>query len=176
MHARCRRSMVWVVSFLMVALAGWAGARRAAAADLQSILEAPCTQTAQVAAFAAPDWAEQGTESGTMGTEAPGMEKPGAMSCTSNKGCHDTKMWCSKPNGHCKGKGECMAKPDVCPDVVDPVCGCNGRTYNNECMAHRAGVNVSHTGKCKTRHKSTKSTATKSTSAAPATPATPSTP
>jgi hypothetical protein len=174
MHARCRRSMVWVVSFLMVALAGWAGARRAAAADLQSVLEAPCAQTAQVAAFAAPDWAEQGTESGTMGTEAPGMEKPMGHSCTTNGQCHDKKMWCSKPNGQCKGKGECMAKPDVCPDIVDPVCGCNGRTYNNECMAHRAGVNVRRTGKCTTpKKRSSKPAASSTSSSAPATPSTP---
>jgi hypothetical protein len=171
MQARCRRSIVWVVSFLMVALAGWAGARRAAAADLSSILEAPCAQT-QIAAVAAPDWAEQGTESGAMGTEA-GMEKPAGKSCTTNGQCHDTKMWCSKPNGHCKGKGECMGKPDVCPDVVDPVCGCNGKTYNNECMAHRAGVNVSHTGKCKPHKAAKKPAAAASDSAAPAAPSTP---
>src|SRR5947209_15333402 len=71
MQARCRRSVVWVVPFLMVALAGWAGARSAAAADLQSTLEAPCAQSVEVAAFAAPEWAAQ--ETGTMGTEAPPM-------------------------------------------------------------------------------------------------------
>jgi len=170
MQARCRRSLIWVVPFLVVALAGWVGARSAAASGFDAT-EAPC---AQVAAFAAPAWAAdmaadtaQGTEAPAMGSEAP-MEKPMGASCTTNKACHDTKMWCSKPNGHCKGKGDCMAKPDVCPDVVAPVCGCNGKTYNNECMAHRAGVNVAHDGKCK------KKTYTKTKPAEP--PAAPKTP
>jgi hypothetical protein len=168
MQARCRRSLIWVVPFLMVALAGWAGARSAAADGLEAF-EAPCAPTAQVAAFAAPEWAAQetgsaaaGTESGAMGSEPPGMEKPAGPSCTTNAQCHDTKMWCAKPNGHCKGKGACTAKPDVCPDVVAPVCGCNGKTYNNECMAHRAGVNVRADGKCKPK-KATKPAAAKST-------------
>src|SRR5262249_5459543 len=111
MQARCRRSLIWVVPFLMVAVAGWVGAQSAAAES-----PAPCFP---IAASTTPDWASdmaadtaQGTEAPAMGTEGGmGMEKP-MMSCTSNKQCKDTKMWCSKPNGKCKAKGECMAKPD----------------------------------------------------------------
>lgn len=186
MQARCRRSLIWAVPFAMVALAGWTGARSAAASGLDFMDEtAPCApaQGVDVAALAAPEWAQEtppatGTESTPppMATESTppaaatestppatgtGSTPPatgGGTSCTTNKQCHDTKMYCAKPNGHCKGKGECTAKPDVCPDVVAPVCGCNGRTYNNECMAHRAGVNVRHDGKCKPAKKSTKST------------------
>src|SRR5690349_4335894 len=105
MQARCRRSIAWVVPFLMVAGAGWA--RSAAAADLQGILDEPCAQSVDVAALAAPDWAAQetgtmGTESPAMGTEPPAMgsehppmgtETPGmekhAMACTTNGQCHD---------------------------------------------------------------------------------------
>jgi len=36
----------------------------------------------------------------------------------------------------------------VCIELYDPVCGCDGREYSNECFAFRAGVNVASTGSC----------------------------
>jgi hypothetical protein len=30
----------------------------------------------------------------------------------------------------------------------DPVCGCDGKTYDSRCFAHRAGVDIKHAGKC----------------------------
>jgi len=35
-----------------------------------------------------------------------------------------------------------------CPKLMDPVCGCNGRTYSNECLAQAAGVITYIPGKC----------------------------
>jgi predicted secreted protein len=44
--------------------------------------------------------------------------------------------------------GKCDAKPDLCPALVLPVCGCDGKTYNNSCEANRAGADVSASGEC----------------------------
>jgi hypothetical protein len=51
----------------------------------------------------------------------------------------------------CGRKGEtgiCIAQPRACPDIWDPVCGCDGRTYSSDCHAAAAGVDVDHAGEC----------------------------
>lgn len=43
----------------------------------------------------------------------------------------------------------CMARPaDGCPDLFDPVCGCDGRDYGNECEANAAGAAILFRGTC----------------------------
>jgi predicted secreted protein len=44
--------------------------------------------------------------------------------------------------------GKCEDKPQFCPAVIIPVCGCNGKTYNNSCEANRAGASVHKAGAC----------------------------
>jgi predicted secreted protein len=44
--------------------------------------------------------------------------------------------------------GTCTALPDMCPMVIMPVCGCDGKTYNNSCEANRGGVSVASNGQC----------------------------
>jgi hypothetical protein len=50
--------------------------------------------------------------------------------------------------GECQQTGSCQAKEVVCPDLVSPVCGCDGRNYTNSCRASVSGVSVDHTGDC----------------------------
>ncbi|MCZ7677430.1 MAG: Kazal-type serine protease inhibitor family protein [Sandaracinaceae bacterium] len=51
-------------------------------------------------------------------------------------------------NGSCSSgsPGVCAPRPDACPTIIAEVCGCDGRTYANECEANRAGVSVLHDG------------------------------
>jgi hypothetical protein len=44
--------------------------------------------------------------------------------------------------------GRCIVPPDGCVTLVDPVCGCNGQTYLNDCERARARAQLDHTGVC----------------------------
>ena len=57
--------------------------------------------------------------------------------------------WCDyEMCGVADGIGTCRPRPEACLDVYDPVCGCDGRTYSNDCYAHRAGADVASEGEC----------------------------
>jgi hypothetical protein len=64
-------------------------------------------------------------------------------------GC-DPGEFCKLNMGECccDFQGICLAIPDACPTVYDPVCGCDGLTYGNECEAEIVGVSVDYVGKC----------------------------
>ena len=44
--------------------------------------------------------------------------------------------------------GTCEVIPEFCTEQFDPVCGCDGETYGNACIAASAGVSVVSEGEC----------------------------
>jgi hypothetical protein len=59
--------------------------------------------------------------------------------------------FCKFPPGTCNvadRMGVCVSIPQACPDVWEPVCGCDGVTYGNPCEADAAGVSAARRGGC----------------------------
>jgi hypothetical protein len=62
--------------------------------------------------------------------------------------------FCEFPPGTCDivdNQGTCVEVPELCPDVFDPVCGCDGVTYSNDCERRRAMAQKAHDGPCEDR-------------------------
>lgn len=90
---------------------------------------------------------EDPTPDGLSCATFPFCGPPDPNRCTDND-CCDPGSYCEKTENDCDGVGFCSPRPDRCPDIVDPWCGCDGITYGNRCEAARAGVSVVHRGVC----------------------------
>ena len=63
----------------------------------------------------------------------------------------NSALWCQKAEGQCKAEdaaGTCDKAPAFCMRVSRPVCGCNGKTYANDCERQKAKVQLDHAGAC----------------------------
>ncbi len=81
----------------------------------------------------------------------------GSAVCTA--GCAPVRCWgwdadcgpaafCARAAGACDGAGTCAWRPEDCPPVVAPVCGCDGETWDSDCLAAQAGTGVDLEGAC----------------------------
>jgi len=78
------------------------------------------------------------------------LSRSAAQDCVIGDADACGKAFCQGPADayFCSGAGSCVESPEMCATYVDPVCGCDGETYSNECQAHVSGVNVANKGDC----------------------------
>lgn len=88
----------------------------------------------------------------------PLQARPTAQACGSRglAPCPDDQFCSFPPQASCgraDAPGVCMLRPEVCIEIFEPVCGCDGQEYPNECAANVAGVSADRAGTCKRKAK-----------------------
>lgn len=78
-------------------------------------------------------------------------DKGGSSACHDNADCDDGE-YCALSDGACldaDAEGFCHAlDASACPELDEPLCGCDGTTYGNGCEAGRLGVSIAYEGAC----------------------------
>lgn len=67
----------------------------------------------------------------------------------------DAGLFCEIAAGRCGAdmQGKCVRVPTVCTKQFKPVCGCDNKTYGNDCARQAAKVSKRHNGACRTPKK-----------------------
>ena len=87
--------------------------------------------------------------------QEPGREyRPQGRTCGGIAGLSCRRGdYCAYQPGVCgriaDAAGTCQPRPRFCTRIYQPVCGCDGRTYSNACVAASSGASVSYSGQCR---------------------------
>ena len=93
-------------------------------------------------------------ECGMMPAEVEECLKP--QQCFLNGDCPDGQ-YCQYPEGSCPTNspwepggimGTCIEIPELCIEIWAPVCGCNGKTYANDCFMAADSQSLDYPGAC----------------------------
>ena len=64
----------------------------------------------------------------------------------------DTGLYCDLQAGQCgvaDAQGKCIRVPNSCNRMSFPVCGCDKKTYGNDCQRKEAQIQKASDGECK---------------------------
>lgn len=114
-------------------------------AETSASTTASMTEATSSTTTANPTSATSTTDTSTTGTGDPGTEC-GDFFC-------EQMEYCDWPTNDCGNPGAdpptCLPNPEGCPGVEsDPVCGCDGVVYPDECTASISGVDVDEANGC----------------------------
>jgi len=72
--------------------------------------------------------------------------------CTNNSDCREIEFCDTEGQASCSSIGVCTPRGInlFCAQIFIGVCGCDGQTYANDCLMHKAGVSKAYDGKCET--------------------------
>ncbi|HKP60174.1 MAG TPA: Kazal-type serine protease inhibitor domain-containing protein [Polyangiales bacterium] len=94
----------------------------------------------------------EGGAAGGGGTGgSAGMSGQGRCGTRGGVECRGDEFCNFAPDAECGANdrgGVCQERSNFCPAIYAPVCGCDNRTYGNECAAHGAGASVKHDSLC----------------------------
>ena len=86
--------------------------------------------------------------SGKLAVDVDGDGCPEACPCTVLSQCGSAEF-CQRAAGECLGTGYCSPRPIDCTAATgNSVCGCNGATYANLCLAEQAGATIASLTAC----------------------------